>query len=256
MNDKQKVLGPGELTQPIVKAPSAMIELAIEKGADLDKLEKIMELQERWEANEAKKAYHLSMARFKVNPPIIDKDQHVKFSTARGITEYDHASLFNVERKITEALSPHGLNITWTYPKQTNELLTCRCTLTHELGHSEFAELSAPPDDSGSKNPIQALGSASEYLRRYTLLAVTGLATKGIDNDAHGTDEYITEEQIKIIELLAEETNSDVPKWLKIDSIDKILAKDFSKTEAGLRAKIKTKHNPLKKLQREPGQEG
>ena len=38
--------------------PAFVISQAISSGADLDKLEKLLALQERWEANEAKKAYH------------------------------------------------------------------------------------------------------------------------------------------------------------------------------------------------------
>jgi hypothetical protein len=36
---------------------------------------------------------------------------------------------------------------------------------------------------SGSKNAIQAIGSAVTYLQRYTLLSATGLAAKNGDND-------------------------------------------------------------------------
>ena len=37
--------------------PMDMINTAIERGADIDQLTKLMDLQERWEANEARKAY-------------------------------------------------------------------------------------------------------------------------------------------------------------------------------------------------------
>lgn len=246
MNDKQKSegMGPGELTRPIVTAPSAMIELAISKGADLKKLEKILELQERFERNEAKKAYHVAMTAFKADPPEIEKDRHVKFSTSKGVTEYDHASLANVTDKINKGLAEHDLSASWK-TNQENGLVTVECIITHSLGHSESTQLSAQSDTSGSKNPIQAIGSTISYLSRYTLLALTGLATSEQDDDGvAGGAEYITEEQVKIIELLAEETNSDVPKWMKVESIDKILAKDFKKAESGLRAKVKKQRQP------------
>lgn len=38
-------------------------------------------------------------------------------------------------------------------------------------------------DPSGSKNAIQAIGSAVSYLRRYTLLGVLGMATSDGDSD-------------------------------------------------------------------------
>ena len=47
------------------------------------------------------------------------------------------------------------------------------CQITHELGHSESVEMTAPPDDSGGKNTIQSIASTKTYLERYTLLAAT-----------------------------------------------------------------------------------
>src|SRR3990167_9321834 len=54
------------------KSPSQMIEMAVAGKADLEQLEKLLALQERWEANEARKAYHKAMAEFKANPPQIN----------------------------------------------------------------------------------------------------------------------------------------------------------------------------------------
>ena len=93
--------------------PAAMIQLALSQGQDLDKLEKLLELQIRYEENEAKKAYHAAMAAFKANPPEIEKNKHVEYQTSKGKTEYKHASLDNVCKKINQSLSPHGLHATW-----------------------------------------------------------------------------------------------------------------------------------------------
>ncbi len=246
MNDKKKSqgMGPGELTRPIVTAPSAMIEFAISKGADLEKLEKILELQERFERNEAKKAYHVAMTEFKKNPPEILKDRKVSFG--EGKTSYHHATLANVCEKVIEGLSKHGLSHGWKTDQTQENKITVECVITHSQGHGESTKLSAEPDTSGSKNKIQAMGSTITYLERYTLLALTGLATFDMDDNGNtaGSSDYITEEQVKIIELLAEETNSDVPKWMKVESIGKILASDFKKVEAGLRAKVKEQRQP------------
>jgi hypothetical protein len=72
-------------------SPLAMASEFIKKDSnvDIDKLAKLLDIQERWEANEAKKAYVEAMAAFKASPPTIYKDRHVKY----GNTEYDHASL-------------------------------------------------------------------------------------------------------------------------------------------------------------------
>jgi hypothetical protein len=235
----------------VERSPAALMMVAIEKGLDLDKVEKAMALQERWEANEARKAYHDAMAEFKANPPEIEKDRHVKFQTSKGLTEYRHASLANVTGKINSALSQHGLSAGWKVA-QAERIITVTCTITHRLGHSESTSLSAAPDDSGSKNPIQAVGSAISYLERYTLLALTGLATHDMDDDSAGTGagpEYITEEQVKQINDLIRLTGSKLDaflKYVKAESVDKILASDHGKAVTALK----------EKKQRQPGAEG
>jgi len=159
--------------------------LKISGDMDVEKLSKFLELQERWEATQARKAYTESMANFKKNAPNISKDKKVKFNTSKGTTEYNHATLFNVTETIGKVLGEHGLSASWLTSQKEN-LVTVTCKITHILGHFEETSLTASPDSSGSKNPIQAIGSTVTYLQRYTLLALTGLATKDQDNDAKG----------------------------------------------------------------------
>ena len=178
-------------------SPAEMIRMAVLGGADLDKLEKLLTLQERWEANEAKKAYHKAMADFKANPPKIDKDKKVGYSTQKGNVGYSHASLANVTDKISTELSKHGLSASWT--TKQNGQVTVTCKITHVKGHSEETTLSAPSDMTGSKNAIQAIGSTITYLERYTILALTGLATHDMDDDGQvsGKPEVSMPEAVK-----------------------------------------------------------
>jgi hypothetical protein len=46
------------------------------------------------------------------------------------------------------------------------------------------ASLLGPPDQTGSKNQHQAIGSNTSYLERYTLCAACGITPKGVDRDA------------------------------------------------------------------------
>ena len=43
--------------------------------------------------------------------------------------------------------------------------------------------MSAPADSSGSKNPVQQIGSTMTYLQRYTLIGALGLTTADKDDD-------------------------------------------------------------------------
>ena len=80
------------------------------------------------------------------------------------------------------AMARHGLSYHWNV-KQGSGPIMVECIVTHAAGHSERIEMSAPADASGKKNPIQQIASAVSYLQRYTLLAITGMSTKGMDDD-------------------------------------------------------------------------
>lgn len=211
-----------------------MMMAAIDKGMDLDKLEKFMLLQERWEEGQSRKAYSQAMSDFKANPPQIDKDKDVAY----GTTKYSHASLGNVTDKIGTALSKHGLSASWK-TQQTDKGVTVTCRISHALGHYEETSLTAGADTSGAKNAIQALGSTITYLERYTILALTGLATSDQDDDAHGTTAYISDkEKSTIIDMInAKEVKEEkFLEYMKCESIEKIPAVDFQKAMASLRA--------------------
>jgi hypothetical protein len=229
--------------QEIVKTegtPAMLIENAIAKGANLDQLEKLLTLQERWETNEARKAYHDAMAKFKANPPIIDKDKTVSY----GTTKYNHASLANVTAKINAELSKYGLSASWSTQQNGSVSVTCR--ITHVKGHSEATTLSAQADNSGAKNAIQAIGSTITYLERYTLLALTGLATSEQDDDGAGAT-VISEEQVLELEAIIAERGVNKEKFLKyaqVDAIDNIMSDKFDVCKKALLSTTKHTSKP------------
>jgi len=218
--------------------PLTLLNIAIEKGADIEKLEKLMNLHLTWEKEQAKKAYWEAMTAFKANPPEIDKDKKVSYKTTAGTTAYNHASLGNVTEKINTELSKHGLSASWITTQEADKVsVTCR--IAHVNGHFEETSLTASPDNSGGKNNIQALGSTITYLERYTILALTGLATYE-DDDGKGSEAvYIGDKQKSTIVDMINAKEIDEAKFLKymvVESVDKILAADYEKAMASLRA--------------------
>lgn len=202
--------------------PSDIIRLAVEKGSNLDQIEKLMILQERWEANEARKAYNEAITFFKKNAPQINKDKSVSFGA--GKTAYKHASLFNVTQKISAKLSEYGLSASWRVKQ--NGVISVTTIISHVLGHSEETTLSAPSDTSGSKNPIQAIGSTISYLERYGLLAMTGLATFDMDDDGNQTvTEFISEKEYsQLIDHINNEGLKEqaVCEYLKVEKLSEL----------------------------------
>lgn len=163
--------------------PQDLIAQAIEKGLSVESLEKLMSLQERWEANKARKGFFEAFTKFQSEAPDIRKTKKVHFETkGGGNTDYSYAPLAAITRQLTSALKSHDLSYRWEIQDDATTMKVT-CIVSHVAGHSERTTMTASPDTSGNKQAIQARGSAIEYLKRYTLIGALGLSTADSDVD-------------------------------------------------------------------------
>lgn len=160
---------------------AALLQLAIQQGADIEKLDKLMVMQERWEAKEAQKAYNLAFAAFKAEAVTIIKNRKVNAGPLSGKS---YAELFAVVNAVTPALSRNNLSAAWRLTKDDRDWIEVTCTIKHSAGHVESVSMGGPPDVGGAKNAIQARASTVSYLERYTLKAILGLAEQDDDDNA------------------------------------------------------------------------
>jgi len=218
------------------QSPMDAMALALSKGADLEQLEKMLALQEKWEQMEAKKAYTQAMADFKLNPPIITKDK------VNGQYKSNYTSLGNLVNSSLPQMSKCGLSHKWEIDQAQNNIKVT-CIVTHQNGHSESTSMSAPPDGSGSKNPIQQIKSTITYLKAATFESIMGLASSDANFDDDGNSAaitYINDKQVSQITDMINATNTDEPKflkWMGADSVELIPENLFNKAMAALKAK-------------------
>ena len=161
----------------------SMLQLAMtDSNVDLEKMEKIMEMVERYEDKLAVKAYNRDMAimqgeipKIEFNAVINDKYGKLrsKYTTYEGIMEV-----------VQPILSKHGFSVSFN-PKAENKELNVDCMISHREGHIERSNLSLPFDDSGNKNAVQSIGSSMSYAKRYALCLKLNIATGGEDNDGN-----------------------------------------------------------------------
>lgn len=170
--------------QPGVATPMAMIQTAIQSGAGIETLEKLMAMQERWQANTARRAFDSAIADARAEIRPIVKTAEVDFNSQKGRTHYKHETLDGIATQIDPVLAKNGLSYRFR-SKQENGQLHVTCVIAHRDGHSEETTLSGAPDNSGNKNSYQAIGSAATYLQRYTLKLALGLSAAK-DDDAQG----------------------------------------------------------------------
>ena len=158
------------------------MELAVQKNLDVEKLEKLMELQERWTAQQAKRQFDEAMAEFQAECPTIKKTK-AGGKTKAGQIAYFYAPLESIVEQVKEILHKHGFSYTIkTETKQAGVKVTC--VVKHTAGHSEASEMEVPL---GTKTDImsapQVVAAATTFAKRYAFCNAFGILTGEDDID-------------------------------------------------------------------------
>jgi len=175
------------VTQTQTTTPLELISQAINKDLDIDKLERLLAMKERWDKEQARKSFFAALAEFQIECPELRKNKKVSFTTSKGTTEYHYAPLADIDRQIKQVMKSCGLSKRWEILEVSGKTKVT-CLITHVDGHTETTAMESASDMSGSKNEIQGKGSAIEYMKRYTLIGALGLTTADSDIDARLPD--------------------------------------------------------------------
>jgi len=235
---------------PEMITPMTMIDRALVTGAAPETLERLLALQERWEANQGRKAFDEAMAAAKTEIPTIRKNRTVDFTSSKGRTHYKHEDLAEIAATVNPILGKFGLSYRFKTTNAPNEPITVTCIITHRMGYFEETTLSGPRDDSGNKNALQQVGSTLTYLQRMTLKAALGLAAAE-DDDARSygkTDQQLRtiseDQQIGLREAL-EASGADEQRFMKYWKLEKLSdmrAADFDAAMAMLKKRMEQTH--------------
>lgn len=168
-------------TQVAAVNPMQLIQAAVESGADIEKLERLMLLQDRWEASNAKKAFDEAMSEFQALMPVVPMRGNVDYTTNKGRTAYSYGKMEDAARIADPILGKLGLSYRFSQETEQNGNIRVTCIVSHKAGHKEENSLSAMPDGSGGKDQLKAMASTVSYLRRYTMTGGLGIVFSGED---------------------------------------------------------------------------
>lgn len=220
----QSMVASQQQTNALV-TPMAMIDRALASGAAPETLEKLLALQERWEATQARKAFDeaIALAKAQIAPVVKNKSGH---------NDKRYADFAAIARVVDPVISEHGLS--YRFRTKQDDRIHVTCILSHRAGHSEETTLAGPADASGSKNAIQAIGSTLTYLQRYSLTQALGLAVADDDDGraAGFPSGPINEEQLERMLALLSESGADTQIFCEKYKIEAVKDLPASKFEA------------------------
>lgn len=162
--------------------------LAKDPSVDVEKLERLIAMQERIMRHNAKAEFDAAFAQMQGEIPEIDEQGRILVD---GKLRSKYATNEDIQRAVKPILQRHGFSIRFRNEwLDGGKLLKIVGILSHRSGHSEQDEFVAAADTSGSKNAIQALGSTRSYGQRYTTIALLNIATRGTDDDGASSEKF------------------------------------------------------------------
>lgn len=256
MSDERQVtkMEPRELNRDIARMSEAsaflqMVErVAQTPGANVDIMRQLLDMQERVLNRQAKAAYVAALSQMQPFLPTVEKNGTITI-IEKGGTKVIQSTPYALWEDINEAMRPvlgdNGFALSFRCGTTAEGKITVTGILSHEEGHQEETTIVLTHDSTGSKNAVQAVGSSISYGKRYTaglLLNITSRASPEGDDDgvAAGAPASISAEQRNEIQMLLDDTNSDVGrfcKFMNVDTIDDIPAAQFKRAIDKLKQK-------------------
>lgn len=214
----------------------AVIERAArDPNVDIDKMERLIEMQERVQRRNAEVAFYDALAVMQPQLPVITEKGGIKDRS--GKVQSTYALWEDINEAIAPILSEHGFSLTFKGRTEDGKFITVGI-LAHRDGHRETTEVELPADTSGSKNAVQAIGSAKSYGKRYAAFDLLNITTRGADDDGQkaGNVPLIDVGQAKAMRDLMKVKNQSETKFVAylassarypIASLEDVHAADF-----------------------------
>lgn len=221
-------------TKPAIITPDQLIAQCMADGGDPDRMAKYLDLKIRWDAYNSKIAFDNALEKFRHSEVIVKATKQVSIATKGGddIT-YWHAELDKASDTVEEALKKFGITHTWKPGISVDGKPTMALVL-RGFGHTEeMGAIIGPPDTSGSKNAMQAVGSTMKYQARYVMLYSLGIVPKGPDDDGRAATGGLAERAIEEFCMKIKDSSS-IPEglaafqegWKAADNVNDKLARD------------------------------
>ena len=185
--------------------PMDLVRIAVTSGADVDKLEKLMDLQQRWQAEQARRSFFNSMNAVQSEIEPIRKDAINSFTKTR------YAQLETIHKALCPIYTKAGFSLSFSEgdAKRDGDVRVSAMVM-HRDGHCQEYHADLALDAAGArgganKTDVQAKGSTFSYGRRYLEMLIFNLCLVNEDDDGVGrSTAAITEDQAMNLRELCE----------------------------------------------------
>lgn len=169
---------------------AVMERLALNPNVDVDKLERLFELQDRLtvrqQDRDAERQFNVAFAAMQDDIPEVDERGQI-YNKAGTEVVATFGKFEDIMRLLRPVLAKHGFSLSFKSEEVEGGRLKTTGFLRHVGGHHTTSEFIGAPDTSGFKNDTQALGSTKAYGRRYVTFDLVNITTRGMDDDGQSS---------------------------------------------------------------------
>jgi hypothetical protein len=238
----EKAEEPASLLAVIARAAS-------DPAIDLDKMDRLLQMQFRLETRAAEAAFNEAMAAAQAE---IGRIKANKDNSQTNSRYADYAALDRILRPI---YTKHGFALSFNTEEEARpDVVRVICLVSHS-GYTRTYRVDMPSDGKGARGgdvmtKTHATGAAMTYGMRYLLKMIFNVAIGDDDTDGNMPSATITEQQAEEIKALLDEGVAAKPGtefggWLtnllafaKVDALLDIPAKDFGKVMSATRKAV------------------
>lgn len=209
----QEIIMPPERSQSValhqdqeVSMLSTISRLALDPRCDMDKLERLIALQDRMEAKSALESFNAAFAEMQCEMPSVEK------RTQNSHTKKMYADLDDINYAVRPVMAKFGFGVSFKV-KNNDGAVKIIGILMHKAGHREETEMILPLDKGAQRSAVQEVGSTTTYGKRYVMCALLNITSgDDVDNDGYKdtVDPLVTPAQAKQVQTLLDKCSEKV----------------------------------------------
>jgi hypothetical protein len=178
---------PGEVTDYGSGLLDVIARAARDPNVDIDKMERLLAMQERVQERMAKQAFTEAKIAMRPELPEVTMKGHIVIRDKNNaniiIQDTPFARFEDIHDAVVPIITQHGFDLAFRNGLAPDGKVRVTTILSHVGGHTEETVFDLPHDSSGSKNSVQAVGSSTSYGKRYGVLSALNIKVSGEDDD-------------------------------------------------------------------------
>ncbi len=164
---------------------SVILEMARDATLDINKLQTLLEMQQKMEARGAEIEFSRALARLSAKMPQVPKNGRVSLGTGKG--SYPFTKWEDMDKIIRPLMAEEGFTLLFDSQIHDRGGVIITGTLLHKDGHSKTASMLLPLDTGPGRNDLQAMGSTLSYGKRYAAEMLLNIVREGQDQDGRSS---------------------------------------------------------------------